>query len=101
MTGPAAIETPPAAVHQPIAFASIFLSWAYAKLRMDRELGTSRAAPMPWKARAASSATAVGASAHVTDAAANKPKPARKTPRAPYLSPITPAASRNTAKPSV
>jgi hypothetical protein len=55
--------------------------------------GATSAAPVPWTARAATSAAADGAHAHATEAAEKTSRPARKARRRPYRSATRPASS--------
>jgi hypothetical protein len=98
-TGPAAIETPPAAVHQAMALASMARSSAYTALRMDSELGTSRPRRC-LAARATLSSSASGATAQASEASVNRAKPPRNTLREPKRSPIAPADSRTRQSPA-
>ncbi len=54
------------------------------------EPGVSSAPPMPWRARAATSTPAFGASPHSSEATANHTTPTTKTLRRPYRSPSEP-----------
>ncbi len=77
ITGPSAMETPPAAVHRPTDRARSFASCPLALFTNAREVGTSKAAPRPWPARATISQAASGAKAQATDARAKIANPAR------------------------
>src|SRR5271166_832366 len=100
-TGPAAIATPPAAVQIPIARARRRESWAHASFSIARELGTNKAAPIPWMALVALSKPGPGASPQANEAAAKPTNPATKTRFEPHRSATTPAERSSAAKPSV
>ena len=74
-TGPAAMATPPAAVHTATARALNRSSWAEAWLRSDRELGSSSAAPTPCSVREATSAPGPEARPQPSEAAPNARNP--------------------------
>ena len=59
--------------------------------------GVSRAPPTPWRARAATSVSMFGETAHNADAAANQITPIEKTRRRPYRSPSDPPSRINEA----
>ncbi len=61
------------------------------------EAGSSKAAPSPASARAATSSVAVGASAHSTEATLNSAAPAMKIRRRPYKSANSPPVSSSAA----
>ena len=62
-----------------------------------RVSGVTIAAPRPWIARAAISASVLGASAAAADAAVNTASPATNIRRRPNRSPSAAPVSRNTA----
>ena len=73
-SGPRATETPVIALKIPIAAPR--RSGGKAALSSARPSGISSAAPTPWRARAAISQPAPGASAHSAEAKANSARPA-------------------------
>ncbi len=85
ITGPAAIDTPPAAVHQPTAQARALSSPAAAWVIRAKEGGTSRAAAAAWTARDRISCRASWASPQAADDSANSTRPVRKARRGPEL----------------
>ena len=86
--GPPAVASVPIPDHSPMARARSSLrkdAWM-----IDREPGTSSAAPTPWSSRPATSSGTDGASPHSTDAAENQTSPTAKTRRRPKRSPKDP-----------
>jgi hypothetical protein len=70
-------------------------------LRSVRLSGATMPAPRPCTARAAISASVLGASAAAAEASVKMPRPATKTRRRPSRSPSAAPVSRKTAKASV
>jgi hypothetical protein len=90
MRGPARNAVLVQAVHDPIAFA-----WAGPENveRMSAsELGTRSAPAMPWRARAAMSTPAVGATAQISDVTPNPTRPQNSTFLRPKASEREPAS---------
>jgi hypothetical protein len=98
-TGPSATPSPETPDQMPRA--SPRFSAAKASLRSVSDSGAITAPPRPWSARAAISASVLGASAAAADATVKIPSPAANTVRRPSRSPSAAAVRRNTAKLSV
>lgn len=75
-SGPLATASPVIALKMPIAVPR--RSGGKAALKRASPSGINRAAPAPWRARAAISQPGSGASAHAAEASANSPMPAAK-----------------------
>ncbi|AJX69446.1 major Facilitator Superfamily domain protein [Burkholderia pseudomallei MSHR840] len=101
ITGPAAIEIAPDAVHQPTARARSRGSCAHAWLSSASEFGSIAAAASPCSARAAMSVAAFAAMPQTNDATAKSASPAANSRRAPNRSPSAPADSIRPASASV
>ena len=99
-TGPAAIDTAPAAVHRLTARARKPSSWPQDWLSSTSEFGSMAAAPTPCNARAAMSWLASAANPHAADASPNSASPVTNSCRAPKRSPSTPAESISAANAS-
>ena len=94
--GPAAVATPPRPDHAPIARArSVETNDAWIIARLP---GVSSAPPTPWRAREATSTSALGASPQAREATANQTTPITKTRRRPKRSPSTPPTRMNEAR---
>ena len=97
--GPTAPEMPASPDQAPMAFdrsSSRKLAW-----RIASAPGVRRAAPTPWRARAAMSVPISGATAQTRDASPNHVVPTRKTRRRPKRSPSVPPTRTNAARVSV
>ena len=95
-TGPSATPSPETPDQMPSA--SPRLSALKASLSRVSESGVMMAAPSPCSARAAMSASVLGASAAAAEASVNTPSPATNTGRRPRRSPRAAPVSRKTAK---
>ena len=98
-SGPDATARP--AIPDQAPRASPRFSFGKAPLRIVSVSGVTIAPPIPWTARAAISASMLGASAAAADASVKIVRPATKTRRRPNRSPSAAPVSRNTAKVSV
>lgn len=79
--GPRAVVTPASPDHAPMARARS--SGRKLESIMARLPGVSRAPAMPWRSRAATKSSTLGAAAHSTEAAVNRPAPQTKMRRRP------------------
>ncbi len=94
-TGPSATPSPETPDQMPSA--SPRFSTAKASLSSVSESGVMTAPPRPWKARAAISASVLGASAAAAEESVKTPIPTANTRRLPNRSPSAAAVSRKTA----
>src|SRR3954451_14693973 len=90
-SGPITIAMPAQAVHVPIAAPRS--SAGKVAVMTASEDGTSSAPAIPWSARAATSSSAVGASAQMTDVVPKPASPTAKIRRRPSRSPSEPPTS--------
>lgn len=97
VTGPAAMLSPNTDAQMPIACARSFGS-GIAFTTIASATGLSIEAPMPWRARAATSSPADGASAQTSEAAPNTASPHWNTRRRPKRSASAPEEIRRLAR---
>jgi len=96
--GPAAMDTPPAAVHKATARARLLGSCAKFWFKIDRELGIMIAEPIPCSTRKPTRLNGLQDKPQPMDARPNTSRPSWKSRFAPSKSLMPPAESISTAK---